>query len=141
MKKTAKARLIIFIIIHIVLCLCAFLYTKGFSDISISAYNGVFYTINFIIGIAVMFFISMILIIPFRLISVRKLTEVSDFELKTTLKAVIIGIVILLLSGIIFIGINMFFPMLIMIIPVLIFEIFLYWFSLKSKNLNGKKED
>ncbi|MGN0607421.1 MAG: hypothetical protein ACI4JM_12965 [Oscillospiraceae bacterium] len=141
MKKTAKARLIIFIIIHIVLCLCAFLYTKEFADISISAYNGVFYTINFIVGIAVMFFISMILIIPFRLISVRKLTEVSDFELKTTLKIIIAGIVIMLLAGIIFLGINMLIPMLIMTVPPLIFEIFLYWFSLKEKNLNGKKED
>ena len=166
MKKTAKARFIIFIIIHVVLCSYVFLCTKGYAELvnkgaveyisdlyvdgadftdianlGITAFNGAFSMLEFAGCVVSMFVISVILIVPLRLISVRKLTEVSDFELKTTMKVIIAGIVIMLLAGIIFCGINMLIPMLIMTVPPLIFEIFVHWFSLKEKNLKDESEN
>lgn len=158
MTKTAKARFVIFIILNFLLFLCIFLYTKelsellkeiklehtdaiyidgtdfsGIFNLGVSFFNNVFSDVSMLLYSVAMLVISAVLFVPFRLISVRKTSKVSDYELKTTLKIILVSTVIIILSGIIFLGINMLAAIVIMLIPVLIFEM-LYWFGLKSKN-------
>lgn len=165
MKKTAKARLVVFTIIHILLCLSVFLYAKEYSELlkemqieyademnidgsdfsglfnlGISAFNNIFSFVSLLFYDVAMTILSAFLVVPFRLIAIRTLSEISDFEVKTTLKIILTGIIIVLLTGIMFVGIIAFIPILMMFIPVLIFEFFFYWFGLKSKNRNKDEE-
>lgn len=163
MKKTAKIRFAIFIIIHIFLCIYAFVNIKGYAqmcrsdiaekpselyidgtdftgiaELGVAAFNGVFSLLG-LTGCSVSaLLISIILFVPMRIISLRKLSEVSISEIKATLIIIIAGTAAAFAAGVIFSGISMIIPALIITVPAFISEILIYWLGLKSKNVKDK---
>lgn len=51
-----------------------------------------------------MFVWSAVLLIPFRIIAVRKTTRVTDFEVKATLAVTVVEVVLSLAAGVLFMG-------------------------------------
>ena len=155
MREPQKVRFMIFIVFHIVLCMFVFFYAKelvGFEPIAdampdayvdgadvtdivnvgIYTFNSIFTVITCGLYVLVMFVWSAVLLIPFRIIAVRKTTQVTDFEVKATLVVTVAGVVLSLAVGVLFMGTGSLWLMGVLFLPVLIFEIPVYWCGLKQ---------
>lgn len=163
MRELNKVRFMFFIVFHIVLCMFVFFYAKelvGFEPIAdtmsdayvdgtdvthivnagIDAFNGIFTVITGGLYVLVMFVWSAILMIPFRIIAVRKTTQVTDFEVKATLMVTVVGVVLSLSLGVIFMGTGCLWLMGVLFLPVLIFELPVYWGGLWSRKISQQRE-
>lgn len=158
-----KVRFMIFIVFHIVLCVFAFFYAKDVvefepiadtmsdayvdgTDVThivnagIYAFNGIFAVITGGLYVLMMFVWSAILMIPFRIIAVRKTTQVTDFEVKATLVVTVVGVVLSLAAGMLFMGTGGLWLMGVLFLPVLIFELPVYWGGLWSRKISRQRE-
>lgn len=162
-REPDKVRFMIFIVFHIVLCMSVFLYARELvefepiadtmsdayvdgTDVTdivnagIYTFNGIFTVITGGLYVLVMFVWSAVLLIPFRIIALRKTTQVTDFEVKATLVIAAVGVVLSLTAGVLFMGTGSLWMMGVLFLPVLIFEIPVYWGGLWSRKISLQSE-
>lgn len=158
-----KIRIVLFMILHGLICVSVIAYAKefdavlkpieytsdvyvdgadfsGFVNLLAFGTNGLISIIALIAYCIGMLIISTILIVPFRFIAIRKESLVSDMELKVTKYIIVVGIVLSMIVGIIMMGIEVFFPMVFMYIVPIIMEIVLYWMALSKRNRIEQEE-
>lgn len=151
-----KMRLVIFIGIHIFLCVVVFWFADALTDLwpssgggsdledLINAITGPFKVFSYIIGncagVAVVLGLSVSLLIPFREFAVTKSSRVTEFELNATLEFMYVSAALTAFIGVIFIGFGSLFVMLIQFIPLLMMEGTVYWTSLRDLYLAGGQE-
>lgn len=135
------ARFMVFVGIHIVLCMLVFRYAKQAGELG--TVGGTDYTaldiadlLGGMLHAVVMLVWSAVLLTPLRLIAVRKNTRVTELEVKGTLAVAVVGIVLSLIMGVICLGLGAFVVMGIMFLPVLVLEIAMYWTGLREKYKN-----
>lgn len=138
MQKADIVRFAAFIVIHIVLCAAIFCYAI---DLGKLPPGGTEITIGQHIVIAVrklyilaMWGWSVLLLIPFKHIALRNTIRASAFEIKWTLAIVAAGVVLTVAVCMFYLGLGRFWFMVEMFVPVLIFELALYWAALRGGN-------
>ena len=152
MKKTSAARFIVFVVIHVLLCVSAALYVSEYTtlirlespdsmyidgadftplaELAVISVNGFFSTFVTVICFAFMTILSVVLLIPFRLISVRKFTIITRREQRATLAVILAGTVLTALAVLIFCGVTSVPRLLLFLLPSLLIEILMYWLTL-----------
>lgn len=111
-----------------------------FVNAGIYAFNGIFTVITGGLYVLVMFVWSAVLLIPFRIIAVRKTTRVTDFEVKATLVVTVVGVVLSLAAGVLFMGTGGLRLMGVLFLSVLIFELPVYWGGLWGRKFSLQRE-
>lgn len=152
MKKTAAARFIVFVVIHVLLCVSAALYDSEYTtlirlespdsmyidgadftplaELAVISVNGFLSAFVTVICFAFMTILSVVLLIPFRLISVRKFTIITRREQRATLAVILAGTVLTALAVLIFCGVTSVPRLLLFLLPSLLIEILMYWLTL-----------
>lgn len=155
MKNTARLRVICFIVIQFMVCACAFLYSREYDVLRINglgitqesiyidgsdmtplynamseAYFGILGGVVLAIYFGYMAMLTAGLIIPLRLIAVRKNSLIKPGEHKAALGVILGGIVLTTGASALFISIESALPTLILLIPALIMEMLIYWLCL-----------
>ncbi len=154
MNKRSAVRFAVFVVIHILLCVSAALYAAECAqpgqpvsapdspvyvdgsdftpliELAVFSANGLFSSFLLIVYFAAMTVFSVILLIPFRYISVRKFTVVSPSEPKATLAVILAGAALTILAVMIFRGASAIPLVLLLLIPPLLIEILMYWLTL-----------
>lgn len=161
MNTKDKVRLVFFALIHIFLCLSAFLYTEGcvqgtdtagyvdemyidgtdftgIVNLGVFAFNGVLSVFAIIVCIGVMVFWSVVLVIPLRLIALRKCASVSVTELKATLWITAAGAGVALILSAVSLGIDCIVLTAVLLLVPLFFEMFFYLPRLHSRRKASK---
>lgn len=153
MKKTSAARFIVFVVIHVLLCVSAALYVSEYTttlirlespdsmyidgadftplaELAVISVNGFLSAFVTVIYFAFMTILSVVLLIPFRLISVRKFTIITRREQRATLAVILAGTVLTALAVLIFCGVTSVPRLLLFLLPSLLIEILMYWLTL-----------
>ncbi|MGN1108384.1 MAG: hypothetical protein ACI4RK_03290 [Oscillospiraceae bacterium] len=152
MKKTSAARFIVFVVIHVLLCVSAALYVSEYTtlillespdsmyidgadftplaELAVISVNGFLSAFVTVICFAFMTILSVVLLIPFRLISVRKFTIITRREQRATLAVILAGTVLTALAVLIFCGVTSVPRLLLFLLPSLLIEILMYWLTL-----------
>ncbi|MCM1089852.1 MAG: hypothetical protein NC092_03560 [Butyrivibrio sp.] len=158
LKKSDRVRFTLFIVIHIVLCLSAFLCVWGLEQFvaldSMDASLGIIFALGFILEVVLVLFIQLLcpmvmlveaafLVIVLRFTAVKKDTRVTGYELKATLAVMLVGVALTWVVGVIFNGLGAVLMMGTMFFSVLILELAMYWIALwegqkKSTHLSSQ---
>lgn len=153
MKKASLARFAVFVIIHVLLCISAALYAQEcvgamgiaaspdsvsvdgsdftpLAELMVFSVNGMLSGFLSVVYVALMTVFSIVLLLPFRFISVRRITVITRQERNATLAVIIAGTVLAVLAVMIFCGISAVPLCLLFLLPTLLIEILMYWLTL-----------
>lgn len=154
MKKTAVARFTVFVVIHTLLCFSAAVYAWEYTgglqtvespgsgifidgtdfsllaELAVFSVNGLLSAFSAVITFAAMTVLSVVLLIPFRFIAVRKFTMITHAEQRATLVVILAGVALAVLAALIFGGIAAVPSCLLFLVPTLLIEILMYWLTL-----------
>ena len=155
MNKKAVARFVVFVVIHVFLCVIALLYavdhsreitqmastdvegiyidgsdfTGIFRLLSVSV-NGMISGLMAAIYFVLMLFFSVLFLVPFRFIALRKLSAVTLRERNATLVVILAGTALAVLAALIFGGGAAASAILLFMVPTLLIEVLMYWLTL-----------
>ena len=154
MKGRAAARLVVFSVIHALLCIFAALYAvenagllglvempdspiyvdgsdfTGLISIMAVSANGLVSAVISVVYFAVMTVLSAALLLPFRFIAVRRFSVVTPMEKNVTLAVILAGTLLSALGAMIFGGITVVPYCLLFLLPALLVEVLMYWLVL-----------
>lgn len=129
MQTKEKARFLIYIVIHSVLCLAVFLGAKFLLESKDLLSAVVLYPVCNI----VLMDGAVVLLTPFRLIGIRQFSQVTDFEVKGTAAVMIAGVVLTTVAGGIYIRWENSWLLLLLFLPIVFLELLLYWSGLVER--------
>lgn len=154
MKKASLARFAVFVIIHVLLCISAALYAQEcvgaaglvqapesgltidgsdftpLAELMVFSVNGMLSGFLSVVYVALMTVFSIVLLLPFRFISVRRFTVITRRERNATMAVIIAGTVLAVLAVMIFCGLSAVPLCLLFLLPTLLIEILMYWLTL-----------
>ncbi|MGN1340906.1 MAG: hypothetical protein ACI4WS_11485 [Oscillospiraceae bacterium] len=158
MNKRAAARFVVFTVIHVLLCVSAALYAlecagaaeivdspesglyidgsdfTPLAELMVFSVNGLFSAFMTVVYFAFMTVMSTVLLVPFRLIAVRRFTVVTRRERNAALTVILSGTALALLAAMISGGFQTGLYCLLFLLPTLLIEMLLYWLTLYLKS-------
>lgn len=147
MQKADIARFVVFIVCHVLLCVAVFCYTMELRELSselyadgtveITGWWDIVLLLRDLWYILAMLGWTAVLLIPLKLIALRKVTRAADFEIQGTLAVMAAGSVLTLAVGAFALGWEQLRYMVEMFVPVLILEIAVYWNALRGIKRSG----
>ncbi len=163
MQKSDRVRLTLFIVLHIALCTSVFLCIMGldqfiFADVVSGTqsdatgvgdlmnfigvvYKGILAVFLYIVCVAAMLVWAAFLVILLRFTAVKKDTRVTGYEVKATMAVTLAGVILTLAVGMLFMGTEILEMMGILLLPIVILEITVYWTGLWGRKRSGDLQD
>lgn len=154
MRKTAVLRFVVFVAVHVMLCVFAVQYAGEYSaGVSVAespesgvyvdgtdftaifslmsdSVNGAFSVFMAVVYFGVMTVLSVIFLLPFRFMAVKKYSAITRGENNATLAVIVAGAVLAALAALIFYGMEAVPMCLLFLLPTLLIEMLLYWLTL-----------
>lgn len=159
MQKSDRVRFTLFIVLHIAFCTSVFLCTMGldqfiFADVVSGTqsdatgfsdlmnfigvvYKGILAVFLYIVCVAAMLVWSAFLVILLRFAAIKKDTRVTGYEVKATMAVTVAGVIVTLAVGMLFMGTEILEMMGILLLPIVILEITVYWTGLWGRKRSG----
>lgn len=157
-----KVRFTLFVVLHIVLCASVFLCTLGLKEFLFSdfltaqsdptglgdimnglgfIFKGIITIALYVLCVAVMMLWSAFWVILLRFVAVKEDTRVTGYEVKATLAVTVVGVILTLAAGRLFMGTEIFWVMGILFLPIVILEITVYGIGLLGRNQSRDMQD
>lgn len=154
MRKTAVLRFVVFVAVHVMLCVFAVQYAGEYSaGISVaespepgifvdgtdftalfslmsSSVNGAVFAFMAVVYFGVMTVFSVVFLLPFRFMAVKKYSVITRREKNATIAVILAGAVLAALAALIFYGVEAVPMCLLFLLPTLLIEVLLYWLAL-----------